>query len=432
MNVDNEQTNLIQRLNSQCFCISLDQQALRLALAREAGEPDLFELLQERCPTVFAARPVFVSQAQMTRMSELIAAIESVIALPAYRDEIRAHAPAIATHSSGTLGVFMGYDFHVTEGDFGLIEINTNAGGALLNSLMARAQRTCCPEVAGLVPPPAQAESFESSIVAMFRQEWALAGRDRTLRSIAIVDEEPTKQYLYPEFILFKKLFEEHGIETVIADPADLELRSGTLWHGDLSIDLVYNRLTDFLLESKTNNHLLQAYVADATVLTPHPEAHALYADKRNLVLLSSEAHLLRLGVPEGTRRILLAGIPHTEQVHRDKADRLWSQRKGLFFKPAAGYGGRAAYRGDKLTRRVWEEILAGEYVAQALIAPGLRVLDDNEAPQVLKFDLRNYVYDGQVQWVAARLYQGQTTNFRTPGGGFAPVYPGPVDDPVL
>jgi hypothetical protein len=393
MNVDNEQTNLIQRLNSHCFCISLDQQALHLALAREAGEPDLFELLQERCPTVFAARPVFVSQAQMTRMSELIAAIESVLALPAYREEIRAHSLPIAKHSSGALGVFMGYDFHATESDFGLIEINTNAGGALLNALMARARRTGCPEVAGLVPPPAQAESFESSIVTMFRQEWALAGRDRTLRSIAIVDEESTNQYLYPEFMLFKKLFEDHGIETVIADPADLELRSDTLWHGDVSIDLVYNRLTDFLLESKTNNRLLQAYLADATVLTPHPEAHALYADKRNLVLLSSEAHLLRLGVPEDIRRILLAGIPHTEQVHRDKADRLWSQRKGLFFKPAAGYGGRAAYRGDKLTRRVWEEILAGEYVAQALIAPGLRVLDDNEAPQVLKFDLRNYVY---------------------------------------
>jgi hypothetical protein len=40
-----------------------------------------------------------------------------------------------------------------------------------------------------------------------------------------------------------------------------------------------------------------------------------------------------------------------------------------------------------------------------------------------MKFDLRAYAYDGQVQWVAARLYQGQTTNFRTPGGGFAPVY---------
>lgn len=432
MNVDKGQSNLIQRLNSQCFCISLDQQALRLALAREAGQPNLFELLQERCPTVFAARPVFVSPAQMTRMSELIAAIESVIAMPAYREEIRAHAPPIATHSSGALGVFMGYDFHVTESDFGLIEINTNAGGAMLNSLMARAQRACCPEVAGLVPPPAQAEGFESSIVAMFRQEWALAGRDRPLHRIAIIDEEPANQYLYPEFMLFKKLFEDHGIETVITDPSDLILRSGTLWLGDLSIDLVYNRLTDFLLESKTNEHLRQAYLTDATVLTPHPEAHALYADKRNLVLLSSEEHLLRLGVPQDTRRILLAGIPHTEQVHRDKAERLWAQRKGLFFKPAAGYGSRAAYRGDKLTRRVWEEILSGEYVAQALIAPGLRVLDDNEAPQVLKFDLRNYAYDGQVQWVAARLYQGQTTNFRTAGGGFAPVYPGPADNSVL
>jgi hypothetical protein len=39
-----------------------------------------------------------------------------------------------------------------------------------------------------------------------------------------------------------------------------------------------------------------------------------------------------------------------------------------------------------------------------------------------LKVDVRNYVYAGQVQMLAARLYQGQTTNMRTPGGGFAPV----------
>lgn len=45
------------------------------------------------------------------------------------------------------------------------------------------------------------------------------------------------------------------------------------------------------------------------------------------------------------------------------------------------------------------------------------------ESPELLKFDLRSYGYDGPVQWTAARVYQGQTTNFRTPGGGFAPVY---------
>ena len=123
----------------------------------------------------------------------------------------------------------------------------------------------------------------------------------------------------------------------------------------------------------------------------------------------------------------LLAGIPHTEVVKLENAERLWRERRRLFFKPFAGFGGRAAYRGDKLTRRVWQEILAGDYIAQALVTPGERVISDQEPAQVLKFDLRDYTYDGQVQWVAARLYQGQTTNFRTPGGGFAPVYEGPA-----
>jgi hypothetical protein len=46
-----------------------------------------------------------------------------------------------------------------------------------------------------------------------------------------------------------------------------------------------------------------------------------------------------------------------------------------------------------------------------------------DDAPQVRKMDVRLYTYDSRVLLVAARLYQGQTTNFRTPGGGFAPVF---------
>ena len=42
---------------------------------------------------------------------------------------------------------------------------------------------------------------------------------------------------------------------------------------------------------------------------------------------------------------------------------------------------------------------------------------------QARKTDVRLYVYDGQILLTAARLYQGQTINFRTPGGGFAPVF---------
>lgn len=414
-------------MNAGCFCISLDDGALRRALESELGSPGLYQLVAERCPHVFSARPVFVSAAHAASMARVIEAVESVLALPAYREAVLANAAPIARHDpGGAKGVFYGYDFHVDEGGIGLIEINTNAGGAMLNAALARAQRACCRPVEALLPAPPSLASLDDRIIGMFRKEWSLSGHERALQSIAIVDIAPTEQYLYPEFLLFQQLFRRHGLQALIADPAELRWRDGVLWLGETRIDMVYNRLTDFTLDDASSAALRAAYLAHAVVLTPHPRGHALYADKRNLALLCDDDRLRALGVPQATREILVAGIPRTEIVAPENAERLWRDRRRLFFKPVAGYGGRAAYRGDKLTTRVWREILAGDYVAQAIVAPGERTIDDQhdqQAPQVLKFDVRNYVYDGAIQSTAARLYQGQTTNFRTPGGGFAPVY---------
>lgn len=451
----------IDVLNSACFCFSLDGQALARALDSELGQPGLSELVRQRCPFLFSAVPVFVAAPQLHRMAQVMLAVESVVALPAYREQVLAAAPSIARLGTrGPLGVFFGYDFHLSEGHLGLIEINTNAGGAMLNAVLARAQHACCNAVESMVPTLASVAHFERQIVAMFRHEWRLAGLTagltagqtagqaggtRPLASIAIVDTAPEDQYLYPEFLLFQQLFERHCLRAVIADPAALEWRDGVLWHGDLAIDLVYNRLTDFYLEQPGSAALREAYLQHAVVLTPHPQAHALYADKRHLALFSDAARLQALGVPQATQKALLEHVPHTEVVNAADAQRLWDARRGLFFKPVAGFGSRAAYRGDKLTKRVWQDILAGDYVAQAIVAPGERVIDNADATmaktaaetaagadgetaataltKAMKFDLRAYTYDGAVQWVAARLYQGQTTNFRTPGGGFAPVY---------
>ena len=71
----------------------------------------------------------------------------------------------------------------------------------------------------------------------------------------------------------------------------------------------------------------------------------------------------------------------------------------------------------------MWSEIQRGGYVAQELAAPSQRMVKLDGAEEYRKADFRLYVYDGDVLLTAARLYQGQTTNFRTPGGGFAPVY---------
>ena len=128
-------------------------------------------------------------------------------------------------------------------------------------------------------------------------------------------------------------------------------------------------------------------------------------------------------GVADDAISTLLAAIPRTEIMTAGNRDALWAKRRELFFKPAAGYGSKATYRGDKLTKRVWEEMAKSTYVAQALVAPSERHVADTPTATALKADVRNYAYAGVVKLVAARLYQGQTTNFRTSGGGFAPVF---------
>jgi hypothetical protein len=269
-------------------------------------------------------------------------------------------------------------------------------------------------------------DKLDEVFIDMFRTEWRAERGDAPLRTVAIVDDEPASQYLAPEFELARSLFEAHGIHAVITDPRELQWEDGALRHPSLPrglpVDLVYNRLTDFDLSEPAHAALRGAYVEGTTVVTPNPRAHALHADKRNLVTLSDQSLLASWGASDSDVALLRAVVPDTRLVTPDNADSLWTQRRRLFFKPAAGYGSKAAYRGDKLTRRVWDEIQCGAYVAQALVPPSERLVDIGGTPTRLKVDVRAYAYAGHVQLLAARTYSGQTTNFRTAGGGFSPV----------
>ncbi len=421
---------IARELNRACECVSLDRRAWQAEIERSEDGAELARMIREERPNLFSDSVVFAGERQLDRMARTIAAVERVVALPAWRERVLAHAPDVARREPKARGVFLGYDFHLGADAPQLIEINTNAGGALLNALLARAQRACCAELAALAAAP-PGQSPEAAFLDMFREEWRLARGAAPLRRVAIVDERPREQYLYPEFVLFRSLFERAGIEAVICDPGELACAGGTLSHAGRTVDLVYNRLTDFSFDEPGSAALRQAWLEDAAVITPHPHAHAIYADKRNLVALSDDGWLAAIGVDDDTREALARGIPRTRRVREEDAAALWSERRSLFFKPAAGFGGRAAYRGDKLTRRVFEQILAGDYVAQQLVAPSRRRVGLAGESVELKLDLRNYVYAGRVQRVAARLYRGQTTNFRTSGGGFAPVLTVPCTRPV-
>jgi hypothetical protein len=331
-------------------------------------------------------------------MEQVIAAVEAVVALPAYQEAVLTYAAPSANYRSGPLGGLLGYDFHLKPEGAVLIEINTNAGGVLL-----------CGEVD---------LRLELALIEMFQGEWRLARGERALNSIAIVDQTPREQCLYPEFVAFQSLFQRHGLEAYVASPQQLRYHHGRLWLEEHAIDLIYNRLTDFPLTQPPQTALHDAYLDGAVVLTPHPYAHALYADKRNMVLLSDDDTLRRLGVSEESRGVLGNAIPLTELVTPTDASRLWKTRRQLYFKPAYGYGSKGVYNGEKLTRRVWEVIQQGGYIAQHRVPPSRVAGPSGE----LKLDLRHYVYGGKSQLQAARLYRGQTTNLSTPGGGFAQV----------
>lgn len=412
-------SSVSSRLNSDCVCITLDRDALRYALEQQSGDPSFLGSLLEMRPHLFSNVAVFVEDDLLIEMQRVVEGIETVSGHPAYRSTVLGWAPPIAVSDFGPRGVFMGYDFHLADDGPALIEINTNAGGAMLNAVLASAQRACC---GSGVPVLSPGKDFGAVISAMLTEEWLLQrGRGRPT-SIAIVDDQPQGQYLYPEFVLFQRMLERQGILTCIADAQDLIYRDGTVRHNGTALDLVYNRLTDFSLALPEHEALRQAYLDGAVVLTPNPRNHALFADKRNLTLLSNRAQLESWGVDEGVVETLAGAVPATERVTSDNADQLWANRRRLFFKPSSGYGSRAAYRGDKLTKAVWADILRGDYVAQALVPPSERVLLVDGVPQKRKVDLRLYTYNGRVLLVAARLYQGQTTNMRTAGGGFAPV----------
>ena len=416
--------NLAETLNLGCLCRTLSQDLLREQLETDASLQGMLEGLAATRPHLFSNTAVFLDASVQARVEQAIAAIEAVIALPAYQQTALAAAPDIARHDFGPAGVFMAYDFHLSDAGPKLIEINTNAGGALLNSALARAHQACCtPMLDGLDTNLAR---LDETFVAMFRAEWQAQRGALPLRTVLIVDDAPESQYLAPEFALARQLFLQHGITAAVADARELQWREGALWHpvlpAGLPVDLVYNRLTDFSLSEPAHAALRSAYVAGASVVTPHPRAHALYADKRNLVTLGDNTLLESWAVTAADRALLQAVVPQTEVVTAERADDLWTRRRQLFFKPVAGYGAKAAYRGDKVTRGVWSQIIAGGFVAQALVPPSERLVSVDGVVKHLKLDLRAYTYRGQVQLMAARTYIGQTTNFRTEGGGFSPV----------
>ena len=404
-----------EKLNQHCVCVTLDQKALMRNLAEQLDDEILSSTAWHQ---FFSNVAVFVPDRELEQMLSIVHALESAATLPDYRRRVMSWAPQTAHIEHGQAGAFMGYDFHLSEEGPRLIEVNTNAGGAFLNAALAAAQLQCCNEYS----PEAWAKNFNTAVIAQFESEWRAQRNSGRPARIAIVDDHPTEQYLYPEFRLAQRLFRNNGIDTVILSPSDIAYRSGALYNGGERIDLVYNRVVDFSLEAPEHAALRSAWLDGGAVITPNPYTHALLADKRNFTILSDYPTLVGWGLSHESAELLHNGVPRTVRVTKNNEETLWQERRQWFFKPVAGYGSRGVYRGSKLTKSTFKAILENDYVAQAYAPPSERQILVDGTREMLKVDVRLYSYRGSLLLAAARLYRGQTTNFRTPGGGFAPI----------
>ena len=397
-------------VNRECDCFPIARARVDQAVLSLTDYPEMSGLLAAR-EHYFASTPIFIAPEMVSGMEQQITAIEQFIKKPDYQNKIF-HRSALAAFAPTkfTRGAFMGYDFHITEDGPRLIEINSNAGGAFIVNAIEKA-----------VGLPHQ--TFEKDVSNMFLSEWDLARRPGELKTIAIVDEDPKNQFHYPDMLLAASLLRRQGFKVEIVDSKSLTYENGAVFAGETKIDLIYNRVTDFDFGQPAHQVLRQAWLDEAVVITPDPRHHALYADKQNLVILSDSEKRKELGASPELDRILSA-LPETVEVTSQNAEFLWAQRKNYFFKPFTGFGGRAVYKGAKLTKKVWAHILDGGYIAQKLIKPPSRLISSVHPAGQQKYDVRIYSYNGKLLSMAARVYQGQVTNLRTAGGGLAPVIP--------
>ena len=286
------------------------------------------------------------------------------------------------------------FDFHYSEKmGLKLIEINTNASLYISHHVFLNAQ--------GQTPP----DSEMGKLLKSFKKSLSLGPGD----SVFILDREPEKEGLYFEFLLFREWLEKQGYKVDI-----LSLDRYRNQKKD-KIQKVYNRFTDFYFSKPESEDLINDYISKRVIFSPNPREYFFLSDKKRQRLLRDE---LKIQNPD------LAGIIPQSKLFSEfeSRDALWSERKKYFFKPSQSFGGKGAFKGQNISRKMFNEIYSPDFMAQELCPAGQRTFDCGETSVKLKFDLRFHVFEGEIQNYLARFYQGQTMNVKTKWGGLAPL----------
>lgn len=355
-------------------------------------------------------RVINVKRSALESIQEFIRIIYSASKTEEYQERIKQKDSEIQKAGTPNDSVLMAYDFHLnSQGAPKLIEVNTNASGYLISTLLYEVTET--------------ENEFGDPLRLLersFMREWESLGETGEPH-VGIIDETLLQQKMLPEFYMYQDLFESWGWKTRIDDYQNFTFDGKNLLHKDgQKISFVYNRLNDFYLARPESAALRAAYLAKAVIMSPQPRDYQRLADKQRLVDWSHPDFWQRLASPDEQEVINQVLLKSFVPSDFESIDKLWSQRKRFFFKPLRMYGGKSAFKGANVSKPTFEKIFADNksMIQEFCAAP--KFLDSKKVEW--KYDLRFYVYRDQVHLAVGRAYQGQVTNFSTLGGGFCRV----------
>ena len=352
---------------------------------------------------------VTVSQETVSLCSDFIRDFRKISDHPLYKEQTVSVIPEgmVLDNPDSALLCF---DFYITPEGPRLIEVNTNGAGYPTTALLYAAH--------GLASVPKSSDPF-LSLRRMFEAEWGVVVPGQR---VVIVDEDIFAQRTMFEFKSYQALFQSWGYVCDIVNLADLSYEGDRLMALGKPVDKVYNRCCDFYLTESGSRALARAVLDPNVCVSPHPSSYALMADKGQMIRLSQKENLEAYGCSSDVIARVQQVIPPVRSIRDETPETWWAQRKKFFFKPQNTYGSKAVYKGESMSRKKFETLLDQPYVVQPYFQAGVTPVMRDGVEQAFRYDLRFFVYGEEVLMVAARLFQGQVTNFQTPGGGFAPV----------
>lgn len=267
-------------------------------------------------------------------------------------------------------------------------------------------------------------------------EEWA--GR-RARPRVAIVDwpEVPT----HSEFVLFQEYFEAIGVEAVIADPREMELRGGRLYAGGGPVDLVYKRvlLAELVERCGLDTPLLRAVETRAVCMVNPPRCKILHK-KASLAVLSDERNRPLFSGEE--RTCIEAHVPWTRVLEErrtkhagttvDLVPFVLASRERLVLKPNDDYGGTGIVLGWEVDDSVWERAVSGAlehaYIVQERVAipsePYPSVVDGRAVFADRLMDTAPFVCHGEyAEGCLTRLSTAALLNVTAGGGSTVPTF---------